>query len=223
MALDVTIKAAPVDVDFILNKLEGTVKEGDKFIGHIPKEGSGITIGNGLDLGYQNKESLMKMGLNESLIKKLSPYLGKVSDKNNIEPLRKEAQGLTISNTEADAINKGVIKNFTDKTRNQYNSFFNYKSKVTGQIMPEKKGLVDYQSDFDKLSVRDKTILVQHTINYGHLFQPETNNITGESLISSVSESDDSKIKNTIMNYDYNTDRKAKLLNYMDLSNKPVQ
>lgn len=223
MALDVTIKAAPVDVDFILNKLEGTVKEGDKFIGHIPKEGSGITIGNGLDLGYQNKESLMKMGLNESLIKKLSPYLGKVSDKNNIEPLRKEAQGLTISNTEADAINKGVIKNFTDKTRNQYNSFFNYKSKVTGQLMPEKKGLVDYQSDFDKLSVRDKTILVQHTINYGHLFQPETNNITGESLISSVSESDDSKIKNTIMNYDYNTDRKAKLLNYMDLSNKPVQ
>ena len=223
MALDVTIKAAPVDVDFILNKLEGTVKEGDKFIGHIPKEGSGITIGNGLDLGYQNKESLMKMGLNESLIKKLSPYLGKVSDKNNIEPLRKEAQGLTISNTEADAINKGVIKNFTDKTRNQYNSFFNYKSKVTGQLMPEKKGLVDYQSDFDKLSVRDKTILVQHTINYGHLFQPETNNITGESLISSVSESDDSKIKNTIMNYDYNTDRKAKLLNYIDLSNKPVQ
>ena len=223
MALDVTIKAAPVDVDFILNKLEGTVKEGDKLIGHIPKEGSGITIGNGLDLGYQNKESLMKMGLNESLIKKLSPYLGKVSDKNNIEPLRKEAQGLTISNTEADAINKGVIKNFTDKTRNQYNSFFNYKSKVTGQLMPEKKGLVDYQSDFDKLSVRDKTILVQHTINYGHLFQPETNNITGESLISSVSESDDSKIKNTIMNYDYNTDRKAKLLNYMDLSNKPVQ
>ena len=223
MALDVTIKAAPVDVDFILNKLEGTVKEGDKFIGHIPKEGSGITIGNGLDLGYQNKDSLMKMGLNESLIKKLSPYLGKVSDKNNIEPLRKEAQGLTISNTEADAINKGVIKNFTDKTRNQYNSFFNYKSKVTGQLMPEKKGLVDYQSDFDKLSVRDKTILVQHTINYGHLFQPETNNITGESLISSVSESDDSKIKNTIMNYDYNTDRKAKLLNYMDLSNKPVQ
>ena len=89
--------------------------------------------------------------------------------------------------------------------------------------MPEKKGLVDYQSDFDKLSVRDKTILVQHTINYGHLFQPETNNITGESLISSVSESDDSKIKNTIMNYDFNTDRKAKLLNYMDLSNKPVQ
>ena len=223
MALDVTIKVAPIDVDFILNKLEGTVKEGDKFIGHIPKEGSGITIGNGLDLGYQNKESLMKMGLNESLIKKLSPYLGKVSDKNNIEPLRKEAQGLTISNTEADAINKGVIKNFTDKTRNQYNSFFNYKSKVTGQLMPEKKGLVDYQSDFDKLSVRDKTILVQHTINYGHLFQPETNNITGESLISSVSESDDSKIKNTIMNYDYNTDRKAKLLNYMDLSNKPVQ
>ena len=223
MALDVTIKAAPVAVDYILNKLEGTVKEGDKFIGHIPKEGSGITIGNGLDLGYQNKESLMKMGLNESLIKKLSPYLGKVSDKNNIEPLRKEAQGLTISNTEADAINKGVIKNFTDKTRNQYNSFFNYKSKVTGQLMPEKKGLVDYQSDFDKLSVRDKTILVQHTINYGHLFQPETNNITGESLISSVSESDDSKIKNTIMNYDYNTDRKAKLLNYMDLSNKPVQ
>ena len=149
MALDVTIKAAPVDVDFILNKLEGTVKEVAKFIGHIPKEGSGITIGNGLDLGYQNKESLMKMGLNESLIKKLSPYLGKVSDKNNIEPLRKEAQGLTISNTEADAINKGVIKNFTDKTRNQYNSFFNYKSKVTGQLMPEKKGLVDYQSDFD--------------------------------------------------------------------------
>ena len=68
MAIDVTIKAAPIDVDFILNKLEGTVKEGDKFIGHIPKEGSGITIAKGLDLGYQNKESLMKLGLNESLI-----------------------------------------------------------------------------------------------------------------------------------------------------------
>ena len=26
MAIDITIKAAPVDVDFILNKLEGTVK-----------------------------------------------------------------------------------------------------------------------------------------------------------------------------------------------------
>ena len=223
MAIDVTIKATPVDVDFILNKLEGTVKEGDKFIGHIPKEGSGITIAKGLDLGYQNKESLMKLGLNESLIEKLSPYLGKVSDSDNIESLRKEAQGLTISDAEADAINKGVIKNFTDKTRNQYNSFFNYQSKVTGQLMPVKKGLKNYESDFDKLSVRDKTILVQHTINYGHLFQPETNNITGESLISSVSEKDDNKIKNTIMQYDYNTDRKAKLLNYIDLRNKPIQ
>ena len=89
--------------------------------------------------------------------------------------------------------------------------------------MPEKKGLKNYESDFDKLSVRDKTILVQHTINYEYLFQPETNNITGESLISSISERDDSKIKNTIMKYDYNTDRKAKLLNYIDLSNKPIQ
>ena len=59
----------------------------------------------------------MKLGLNESLIKKLSPYLGKVSDSNNIESLKKEAQGLAISDVEADSINKGIIKNFTDKTR----------------------------------------------------------------------------------------------------------
>ena len=223
MAIDVNLKVAPIDVDFILNKLEGTKKDEDKFIGHVPKEGSGITIANGLDLGFHNKESLMKLGLDENLIQKLSPYLGKKSNKQSINSLRKEAQNLIISDMEADSINKGVIKDYTERTSNQYNSFFNYKSKVTGQLMPEKKGLKNYQSNFDKLSVRDKTLLVQHTINYGHLFQPELNNITGESLISSVSIGDDNQIKNTIMNYDYNTDRKAKLLNYVDLSNKPIQ
>jgi len=216
MPVNISLKASPIDVDFILNKLEGTVRKDDKYIGHVPKEGSGITIANGLDLGFQNKESLLKLGLDEKLIKTLSPYLGKVSNKDNINSLKKEAEQLSISNKDAEKINKGILKEYTDKTKNQYNNFFNYVSKVTGTTMPEKKGLVNYQPNFDKLSTKNKTLLVQHTINYGHLFQPETNNITGESLISSIAENNNQKIKDTITRYDYNTDRKAKLLNYLE-------
>ena len=114
MPVNISLKASPIDVDFILNKLEGTVRKDDKYIGHVPKEGSGITIANGLDLGFQNKESLLKLGLDEKLIKTLSPYLGKVSNKDNINSLKKEAEQLSISNKDAEKI-FNFIQNLNQK------------------------------------------------------------------------------------------------------------
>jgi hypothetical protein len=49
-----------IDVDFILETLEGTVKDEDMFVGHVPsltKGNSGVTIGFGFVLNYHEKKA----------------------------------------------------------------------------------------------------------------------------------------------------------------------
>ena len=85
--------------------------------GHIPtkKDGSvmgdsGVTFSTGLDLGKQTEESLRNMGLDEDLILKLSPFLGKtgqdaldlLSSNNN--------NNITLTNDEYDQIDRKLLE-----------------------------------------------------------------------------------------------------------------
>ena len=87
--------------------------------GHIPKEedgsamgDSGVTFSTGLDLGKQTEESLRNIGLDEDLILKLSPFLGKTGQ-DALDLLAAEVSNekiTTLTNDEYDQIDRKLLE-----------------------------------------------------------------------------------------------------------------
>jgi len=117
--------------------VRGAVKvaEGDlKTEGYIPTVGnkgkvavarSGVTIGQGVDLGAHTADSLKKMGYPESLINKFMPYFGlrKQAALNALNKNKKNNNPLTLTTEEAELATELMIKH---KIK-EYNKIGKYK------------------------------------------------------------------------------------------------
>lgn len=197
-----------IDVDFILETLEGTVRDKDTFIGHVPPVGkSGITIGFGFDLGQHNKQDLLKYNFPESLIKQFEPYLGKTRKNTDPKELDKLAKQLTVSANVADYISKSVLNYHEKKAEKEYN---NYLEKL-GKIELRKINR-NYDNAWYKLPKSSKTILTQNSYLTGNISQYPT-------LMKSIISENPTKIKEAInLNTKYNSGRRDKLLSYVESS-----
>ena len=195
-----------IDVDFILETLEGTVTDKDMFVGHVPPVGkSGITIGFGFDLGQHNKQDLLKYNFPQSLIKALEPYLEKTRKNTDPEELDKLAKTLTVSPDVANFISKNVLSYHEKKAEREYNNYL----KKLGKIELRKINR-DYANAWYKLPKSSKTILTQNSYLAGNISQFPT-------LMKSIISEDPSKIKEAInLNTKYNPERTKKLLSYVE-------
>jgi hypothetical protein len=195
-----------IDVDFILETLEGTVTDKDMFVGHVPPVGkSGITIGFGFDLGQHNKQDLLKYNFPQSLIKALEPYLEKTRKNTDPEELDKLAKTLTVSPDVANFISKNVLSYHEKKAEREYNNYL----KKLGKIELRKINR-DYANAWYKLPKSSKTILTQNSYLAGNISQFPV-------LMNSIISDNPAKIKEAInLNTKYNTVRKEKLLSYVE-------
>lgn len=143
------------DVDWsFIDKLEGSSLKG-----YVPKDKngaifgqSGVTIGNGFDLGQHSLNDLAGMGFDSSTIAKLAPYLGKKKQA-AVEALRNAP--LRLSQEELDVINPKVKDTALQRLITKYNA----KAKVP----------------FEKLSKAQKTVLASVAFQYGDLSKATPN------------------------------------------------
>lgn len=70
-----------------------------------PLKGSGVTVGTGIDLGARSVKELQDLGLDESLVKKLTPYVGK---KDEAAAAALKAKPLTLKKEEADVLDQVI-------------------------------------------------------------------------------------------------------------------
>jgi len=197
-----------IDVDFILETLEGTVKDEDMFVGHVPsltKGNSGVTIGFGFDLGQHNKQDLLKYNFPQSLINALEPYLEKTIKNTDPKELNELAKELTVSSDVANFISRNVLNYHEKKAEREYNNYL----KKLGKIELRKINR-DYDNAWYKLPKSSKTILTQNSYLAGNISQFPT-------LMKSVISDNATKIKEAInLNTKYNDERKKKLLSYVE-------
>ena len=197
-----------IDVDFILETLEGTVTDKDMFVGHVPsltKGNSGVTIGFGFDLGQHNKQDLLKYNFPQSLINALEPYLEKTIKNTDPEELDKLAKTLTVSPDVANFISKNVLSYHEKKAEREYNKYL----KKLGKIELRKINR-DYANAWYKLPKSSKTILTQNSYL-------ECNISKFPILMNSIISDDPAKIKEAInKNTLYSSGRKDKLLSYVE-------
>lgn len=195
-----------IDVDFILETLEGTVTDKDMFVGHVPPVGkSGVTIGFGFDLGQHNKQDLLKYNFPQSLIKALEPYLEKTRKNTDPEELDKLAKTLTVSPDVANFISKNVLSYHEKKAEREYNNYL----KKLGKIELRKINR-DYANAWYKLPKSSKTILTQNSYLAGNISQFPV-------LMNSIISDNPAKIKEAInQNTLYTPGRKDKLLSYVE-------
>ena len=195
-----------IDVEFILETLEGTVKDKDVFVGHVPQVGkSGITIGFGFDLGQHNKQDLLKYNFPQSLIKALEPYLEKNRTNTDPEELDKLAKTLTVSSDVANFMSRSVLSYHEKKAEREYNDYL----KKLGKLELRKINR-NYDNAWYKLPKSSKTILTQNSYLAGNISQFPT-------LMKSIISEDPSKIKEAInLNTMYNPERTKKLLSYVE-------
>ncbi len=108
-----------------LHKLEGNVlyayipmKDGK------PMDKSSATIGAGIDLGQWKAEGLRGIGVDEEVINRLSPLLGKnaTEAKQEMESLKGKGKGVKLTAEQARHLNEKMFIHFTDKARQQYNA-----------------------------------------------------------------------------------------------------
>ena len=195
-----------IDVNFILDILEGTVKEGESYIGHVPLVGrSGVTIANGFDLGQHNKQDLLKYNLGEELNKKLEPFLLKNLSNTDAKELQSMAKSLVISEDEAKKINSSVLNWNLKQTEKEYND-----------IMANVKDS-NYTTRFAQLPSKLQTILVQNKYLTGNIKNYPM-------LYNSIAQNDKSKIVDAInKNKKYNDKRKEDLINYLSEEEIEIQ
>ena len=195
-----------IDVEFILETLEGTVKDKDVFVGHVPQVGkSGITIGFGFDLGQHNKQDLLKYNFPQSLIKALEPYLEKNRTNTDPEELDKLAKTLTVSSDVANFMSRSVLSYHEKKAEREYNDYL----KKLGKLELRKINR-NYDNAWYKLPKSSKTILTQNSYLAGNISQFPV-------LMNSIISEDPSKIKEAInLNTKYNPERTKKLLSYVE-------
>lgn len=106
-----------VDYEF-LSKLEGGCRTGG-YIPDLEKSKSGVTIATGFDLGARNEDDLRRLGIQGSLLKKLTPYLGL---KKHDAARKLEKSPLSISTTECLQIDQVVKTHYLAHLANRYNS-----------------------------------------------------------------------------------------------------
>ena len=144
--------------------------EGDSIYGSVPTENSGVTIGMGFDLKEKDTNFLsVKMGLSDSLVEKLSPYIG-MSGTNAKKFL--EDNPLILTDQERMLINERSKAKYTADIINQYET-------KTGRV-------------FSELSGKQQTIIASIGYQYGnfdrtptflkHLKNNDWNGVTSELL-----------------------------------------
>jgi len=103
----------------LLLLLEGNVSEG-----YVPKgrSNSGVTVGIGFDVGQHNPSDLEKMGLNTSLIAKLTPYLKK---KGQAARDVLETVPLKLTEPEMEEVNKLALRSKYEKFEKNYPEYAN--------------------------------------------------------------------------------------------------
>ena len=81
--------------------------EDNKFEGYIPNNKSGVTIGRGFDLGQHKVKDLERMGLDSSLISRLTPYLNKTGQAARDTLAYEKSQGRGLKFTQAE---EGILE-----------------------------------------------------------------------------------------------------------------
>ena len=136
----------PEAIDFaFLSELEG----GSSTSGYVPGAAvskSGVTIATGFDLGQRSESDLQQLQLGASLMAKLKPYLGL---KGAAAQAALKQTPLSISTTEAEAIDKAVKLAHVRQLKTKYNT-------AAGN---EKK--------FDELPSQAQTVITSVSFQYG--------------------------------------------------------
>ncbi|GLQ64365.1 pesticin C-terminus-like muramidase [Gluconobacter cerinus] len=168
--LELRKEALPI-VDNVFLK----AREGYSSNGYVPKDAagkpssnSGVTIGVGLDLGNKTVTSLQKMGISDSIISALSPYLGL---KGQDAQSALDSAPLSLSSTDADAASIAAEKSFAQAVQGAYNS-------ATG-------------GNFNELPIETKTAIDDINYQYGDLAKATPNfwsEITSGNWSQAVSE-----------------------------------
>jgi hypothetical protein len=107
-----------------LHKLEGNVlhayipeKDGK------PMDKSSATIGAGIDMGQWNAEGLRGIGVDEEVINRLSPLLGKnaTEAKQEMKNLKEKGKAVKLTAEQARHLNEKMFIHFNGQARQQYN------------------------------------------------------------------------------------------------------
>ncbi|MFL1483206.1 pesticin C-terminus-like muramidase [Marinobacter sp. LN3S78] len=121
-----------IDYSFI-SDLEG----GRVLRAYVPNPGgsnSGVTVATGFDLGQRNEADLQRLGLSQSLITKLKPYLSIKS----VQAGRFLANNpLTITPMESEVIDRAVKAGQVRQLQSLYAGAPNNKNKVAFSTLPE--------------------------------------------------------------------------------------
>jgi len=121
--------------------------EGFKNVGYIPTKGSGITIGYGIDLGFQTVETLVKYGIDRKTAEMWDEkgYLGKLYTDFEIEGKNPKSEALKVS------IDKGI------KNKLAQNIFIKadkalekYQGKVSDDVYASLTTLYNFSGGFGK-------------------------------------------------------------------------
>ena len=125
--------AGPVTSDGANNTINGgfiRAREGFTTSGYVPKdkdgnvlEGSGVTVGNGVDLGAQNAGKLRALGVDEDTIKALSPYFGKKRQA-AVDALK--AQPLSLSQQQATDLSNRLLKGSPEEIATRFDESQNF-------------------------------------------------------------------------------------------------
>ena len=133
-----------INWDFIA-RMEGKGKKQ----GYVPSENSGVTIATGFDLKEKNESFFQSIGLSESLIQKLIPFIG-ISGANASEI----ADQLVLSSSEVDEIDLASKKFYATHITDQY-------EKATGK-------------SFNDLSAAQQTVIASVGFQYGNFNRTPT-------------------------------------------------
>lgn len=134
------------------------------------KNRSGVTVGSGFDLGQLAKgaageATLREYGFPESLVQKLSPYLGK----KRLEAFRElDKRPLVLSNSELDLINRQVMTRYGNKCIVQWDSAVEQRRK-DGTNMPY----------FHELTSNQQTIIFSRYYHQGAGWREKNREIYG--------------------------------------------
>ncbi len=98
----------------IVSKFEG----GQKLEAYPPPaKGSGVTVATGIDLGQRSSAELKDLGLPDSLIEKVSPYLGK---KDSTAKNYLKSNPLELSQDEADLLDSAISQKISSQVSDKY-------------------------------------------------------------------------------------------------------
>ncbi|CAF0930506.1 unnamed protein product [Brachionus calyciflorus] len=100
------IVSADLRYDETLNHFKN--REGFYTTGYLPSPYSGVTIGIGINLGFQSKTNLISKAVPQSIIDKLDKYLG-LKQKTQLDSLGLNPSDLVLTTTEAEELSRAFI------------------------------------------------------------------------------------------------------------------